>query len=589
MIRSIILRGIFTKRVHLYNNSDRFQIFSSSNNIFVSTVSCSDKHFKVIPCKIDMENNAKSSDNEVTKNKYKVIIIGAGIAGLSAAFHLTKNGMNDFILLEARNRIGGRIIPIQMGNEKVELGANWIHGVLGNPIYELAMQYGLVDIMQIPKPHKLVASTEKGKQIPFQVLREVYEAYLCFLRRCEEYYISQYLPPDGIDSVGQHIRLEISMYLDKVKDPEDRHLRRLLFECLLKRETCISGCDNMNEIDLLELGTYTELQGGNIILPGGYSSILQPFSQDIPSKNILLNHPVSLIKWSSCSDGNCSDDSEKTVIEENEPIGKHSKVTSTTPDSYQKIEVTANNKKYYGDHVICTIPLGVLKHKAKTLFQPQLPEYKLEAIDKLLFGVVDKIFLEYDRPFLNPNISEVMLLWETEENTNTKADISKSWFKKIYSFSKVTDTLLLGWVSGKEAEYMETLSNDIVINVCTDILRKFLNDPFVPKPKRCVCTSWASQQYTQGSYTAIAVGASQVDIECLALPLYNDEAETKPVLLFAGEHTHSNFYSTVHGAYLSGRTAAQAILTCDIPTELTIDCDEDTTDLSSWIQGICLE
>ncbi|XP_045465343.1 spermine oxidase [Harmonia axyridis] len=532
-----------------------------------------------------MESSEETSKEKV--NKYKVIIIGAGIAGLSAAYHLTKNGISDFILLEARNRIGGRIIQIRMGNEKVELGANWIHGVLGNPIYELAMHYGLIDIMQIPKPHKLVASTEKGKQVPFQVLREVYEAYLCFLKRCEEYFLSEYLPPDGIDSVGQHIRLEVSIYLDKIKDKDERHLRELIFECLLKRETCISGCDNMNEIDLLELGTYEELQGGNIVLPEGYSSILKPFSEDIPSDNILLNHPVNLIKWNSSSNGNESDDSDKTVIDDSEIINN----TEKSNEHMTNVEVTtSNNKKFFADHVICTIPLGVLKHKARTLFNPQLPEFKLEAVDRLLFGVVDKILLEYDRPFLNPNVTEVLLLWEPDDQTNCmKEDISKTWYKKIYSFSKISETLLLGWVSGKEAEYMETLSNDIIINVCTDILRKFLNDPFIPKPKNCVCTSWSSQQYTRGSYTAIAVGASQVDIDLLAQPLYADETETKPVVLFAGEHTHTNFYSTVHGAYLTGRTAAQTILSSNIPRELTLDCDEETTDLSSWIQGICLE
>lgn len=58
--------------------------------------------------------------------------------------------------------------------------------------------------------------------------------------------------------------------------------------------------------------------------------------------------------------------------------------------------------------------------------------------------------------------------------------------------------------------------------------------------------------------------------------------------MFAGEHTHSNFYSTVHGAYLTGRTAAQVLISSQEPQEIVLDCD-DTTDLSSWIQGICLE
>lgn len=421
--------------------------------------------------------------------KCKIVIVGGGMAGLSAAYHLVKNGCKDFKLLEARRRIGGRIIQIDVGSEKVELGANWIHGVLGNPVYELAMQHGLVDILQIPKTHKLVAATENGKQVSFSLLQEIYEAYLCFLKRCEEYFISQYLPPDGIDSVGDHIRLEVNLYLDKIQDPQERHIRQLIFDCLLKRETCISGCDNMSEIDLLEIGSYTELQGGNITLPGGYSSILRPVSKDIPQENILREHAVCSIIWNKnaneIDNAEDSDDSDRTVIEES--ISKNSSRESSC-EKFIKHEaevVCENGKKFYTDHVICTIPLGVLKCKANTIFQPQLPDYKLGAIDRLLFGTVDKILLEYDRPFLNRNITEVLLLWEITESEND-SDFSKSWYKKIYSFSKISETLLLGWISGKEAEYMETLSNDIVVDTCTDILRKFLNDPFIPKPKNCV-------------------------------------------------------------------------------------------------------
>lgn len=60
-------------------------------------------------------------------------------------------------------------------------------------------------------------------------------------------------------------------------------------------------------------------------------------------------------------------------------------------------------------------------------------------------------------------------------------------------------------------------------------------------------------------------------------------------MVFAGEHTHSSFYSTVHGAFLSGRTAAQLLLAPDSPgLEMVVECDQ-TNDLSSWIQGISLE
>lgn len=47
-------------------------------------------------------------------SKHKVIIIGAGIAGLAAATHLSQHDMNDYIVLEAQDHIGGRICSTEI-------------------------------------------------------------------------------------------------------------------------------------------------------------------------------------------------------------------------------------------------------------------------------------------------------------------------------------------------------------------------------------------------------------------------------------------------------------------------------------------
>uniref|UniRef100_A0A803LC14 Amine oxidase domain-containing protein n=1 Tax=Chenopodium quinoa TaxID=63459 RepID=A0A803LC14_CHEQI len=75
-----------------------------------------------------------------------VIIIGAGISGISAAKQLADNGVEDVVILEASNRIGGRIRKEQFAGVPVELGAGWIAGVGGkqsNPVWELANRAGL--------------------------------------------------------------------------------------------------------------------------------------------------------------------------------------------------------------------------------------------------------------------------------------------------------------------------------------------------------------------------------------------------------------------------------------------------------------
>jgi monoamine oxidase len=70
------------------------------------------------------------------------IVIGAGMAGAAAAQRLSSAGVQVRVL-EARNRIGGRIHSRRVWGSHVELGASWVHGVRGNPVASLARNDGL--------------------------------------------------------------------------------------------------------------------------------------------------------------------------------------------------------------------------------------------------------------------------------------------------------------------------------------------------------------------------------------------------------------------------------------------------------------
>ena len=71
-----------------------------------------------------------------------VIVVGAGLAGLAAATDLAAAGMTVSVL-EARDRVGGRVHTSTALGPPVELGAAWIHGVTGNPMTTLVRQAGL--------------------------------------------------------------------------------------------------------------------------------------------------------------------------------------------------------------------------------------------------------------------------------------------------------------------------------------------------------------------------------------------------------------------------------------------------------------
>eukprot|EP00096_Caligus_rogercresseyi_P013426 TRINITY_DN6071_c0_g1_i1.p1 TRINITY_DN6071_c0_g1~~TRINITY_DN6071_c0_g1_i1.p1 ORF type:complete len:603 (-),score=162.69 TRINITY_DN6071_c0_g1_i1:421-2229(-) len=570
-------------------------------------------------CRLEEEEGSGADGEERQENYCKYLIIGGGISGLSAANELVKQGVRSLKLLEARNRLGGRIITVHIGGTKTELGANWIHGVLGNPLYELAASNGLVELTpEPPKAHNVAATTEDGRRLPFSILQETYEAYFWFFKRCEEYFLCKYRPPEGVSSVGDHIELEISIYLQKFPQ-QQRHLRRLVFDYLLQRECCITGCNNMKEVDLISIGSYTELPGGNITIPHGYSSLLSPIIKPIPPSCILKAHPVKHIHWNyrsemealEDSDGNSSDCSVKTVRSAHKstsepPVSPPTTNNATAESSMQssvcpspsnksgipnvKVECE-NGKVFYSDHVICTIPLGVLRHpSSETLFQPPLPQEKKSSFKKMAFGVVNKIYLEFERPFLSPDISEIIILWNRVLNPEN-VPMKDRWFRKIYSFCKTSETLLVCWISGEEAVYMESLSITQIAETCTSILRKFLADPYVPNPKSCVFTAWNSQPYSRGSYSAIGVGGTQKDIEKLAESLYQKHNHKKvPVVGFAGEHCHPSFYSTGHGAYLSGRSVAQSLIKSSRNTDEEVYnlAAASVADLSTWLEEVSL-
>lgn len=67
-----------------------------------------------------------------------IVVIGAGASGVAAATYLLEQGHKNLIILEAENRIGGRIHTVPFAANVVDLGAQWCHGEQDNVVYGLA-------------------------------------------------------------------------------------------------------------------------------------------------------------------------------------------------------------------------------------------------------------------------------------------------------------------------------------------------------------------------------------------------------------------------------------------------------------------
>ena len=136
-----------------------------------------------------------------------------------------------------------------------------------------------------------------------------------------------------------------------------------------------------------------------------------------------------------------------------------------------RVEISGSNEIFEVDYVITTVSLGVLKADHESLFEPKLPKRKIEAIQKLGFGLVDKIFLEFDRLWWDPKVVRngfAFLFDEAGDQTAdfgyTEEDAERDWTRFLLGAYGVQNRprILCFWISGEGAKKMESLTNDQV-------------------------------------------------------------------------------------------------------------------------------
>ncbi|XP_076831410.1 peroxisomal N(1)-acetyl-spermine/spermidine oxidase [Brachyhypopomus gauderio] len=485
----------------------------------------------------------------------KILIIGCGISGIGAAQKLIKHGFHNVRIIEATSRSGGRIKTGRLGCNIVEIGANWIHGPSQeNPVFRLACHYQLLDKEAMSEENQSVdigghppfvanCFTSSGREIDPETLGPAMELYTTVLGKCQDFYSSGEEP---LPSVGEFLKKEsIRMAHEEWKvDPGTMELRLALLTTLLKLECSISGTHTMTDVGLGAFGMYKTLPGLDCTFPGGYEGLIQHMMSELPKDIVLYNKPVKCIHWKNT----------------------HNQPTSKGRTCPVKVECV-NEETFEADHVIVTIPLGYLKKHQHTLLSPPLSLKKLHSIQRMGFGTNNKIFLEFEQPFWDENCKIIFFLWEDESDlVDVVSDVKMAWTRKLIAFTVVTPKerfghLLCGWIAGHESEYMETLSEYEVLHAVTQLIRRFTGNPTVA-PKRLLRSQWLSDPYTCGSYSYVATGCSGYDIDTLAepLPLVGSDAAEPLQVLFAGEATDRSFFSTVHGALITGWREADRLI-----------------------------
>ncbi|XP_053429930.1 spermine oxidase isoform X2 [Nycticebus coucang] len=540
------------------------------------------------------ESSGDSADDPLSRGlrrrgQPRVVVIGAGLAGLAAAKALLEQGFTDVTVLEASSRIGGRVQSVKLGHATFELGATWIHGSHGNPVYHLAEANGLLEettdgersvgrISLYSKNGVACYLTNHGHRIPKDVVEEFSDLYNEVYNLTQEFF--QHDKPvnaESRNSVGVFTREEVRNRIrDDPDDPEaTKRLKLAMIQQYLKVESCESSSHSIDEVSLSAFGEWTEIPGAHHVIPSGFMQVVELLAQGIPAHVIQLGKPVRCVHWDqawACArgpeieprgEGDHNHDTGEGSQGGEEPQGRR----QDEDEQWPVVVECEDCEMIPADHVIVTVSLGVLKRQYTSFFRPGLPVEKVAAIHRLGIGTTDKIFLEFEEPFWGPECNSLQFVWEDEAESSTLTYPPELWYRKICGFDVLYPPeryghVLSGWICGEEALVMERCDDEAVAEICTEMLRQFTGNPNIPKPRRILRSAWGSNPYFRGSYSYTQVGSSGADVEKLAKPLpYTEISKTAPMqVLFSGEATHRKYYSTTHGALLSGQREAARLI-----------------------------
>lgn len=538
--------------------------------------------------------------NVTSKEQRQIVIVGAGISGLATARHLTTllavfqdRLQYDYSvkILEARHRIGGRVYSHALAAgpsnvlSKVDLGAQIITGFSGgNPLSillqrQLALPYHSLIYAKNNKIHGKDGATidhERDSRVEglFNLLLDSAARYRV-LRRHEDadvkpgsaapvYEEAQQVEArtengsnhvavaDKIMGIGKAVGPEASLAL--AADPLEE-LRRLGFR--VKDDAILTSVSEAESLGLTMTRTLESFQKvaeiselDQDVLSWHWANMeyacgtnlndlsLRYWDQD-DGNEFRGNHAMMIGGYSQLARG-------LALAPSKLDIRTDAVVSSIATDS---IKLTGG-EIVHADKIVVSVPLGILK-KGSLQFDPPLPYWKSAAIDRLGFGLLNKVVLVYSEQF-----------WENEIDLLGTMPVSASQSKdsrgRFYMFWNCTThasgrPVLVALMAGQAAIDCEVESKDSLVLEASEILQKIYPTRIVPKPVEVIATRWGQDPFSLGSYSFIGPAGSGLDYETMAKPI--DDR-----LFFAGEATCRTHPSTVHGAYLSGLAAAKMVL-----------------------------
>lgn len=367
----------------------------------------------------------------------KVIIIGAGFAGLAAAKKLKEQGI-DVTIVEARSRVGGRVFSHQPATAKdavIELGAEWV-GNSHERVIDLCNELGLTlvnnsfqsDLTMHGKHHtKGSWSMSKEGQHFWENKTTIWEG----------------LSPEEKEKLDKTDwwRLLSSQKLDE----NDLAIRELL-------DSTDFGESIRHVSAFAAFAEYAESSENNemdLKIKGGNSRLAEKMADTIGRENIFLNHQVE-------------------TIEQKEGV----------------VVYCTNGKKWEADRVICTVPVWSL---LRINWKPGLPNDLLEAANSLQYARIGKYPMVFSHKF-----------WGRED-FDMITDTPAHYFYHGTKDQKMKGGVLMCYATGDKAEVLASIDKQQRKKIILNALKPAFGDVSAYL-KEDLMYYWGSDVHTRGAY-----------------------------------------------------------------------------------------
>ncbi|XP_072040869.1 uncharacterized protein [Amphiura filiformis] len=465
----------------------------------------------------------------------KVLILGAGTAGIQAAGTLSENGFTDFLVIEGADYVGGRVKNALFDGITVGVGAQW------TPVTHPEFNEKLLNAWNISGSEidfsLAYRNSSSGLEVPEDVAGPVWEKLTAALETTAK--VAQDILDNEKPDVSQRTALIKGGWI--AQTPLERVIEWLSFD--------YESAESISVTSLLS-SAFRNYDGLNYIIdPRGYAAMFEFMAPYLYQNDTTFNRHVRL----------------------------NQRVTTIDYSGDDVVTVTCEDGSVYtSDYVFVTFHIGVF-HNNLVQFIPDLPAWKKDIIYQISSISYTAIYLSFPERF-----------WENVE-TILNVDERYNYYPAFINFDYFRvfpeDThILTTHIVGDEARRIEHQSDEETKQEIEELLQRMYGLDTPPRASEFLIHSWLRDPLHMGAYTNRPAEVQQDDLPKL-------QARVDRVF-FGGEVTNGG-RGGVGDAWESGIREATKILRCidgeECPEykEPTAKCECDATILTDKQRKNC--